>query len=65
MVIMAPSDARVLHTGYHYQDGPCAVRYPRGTGTGAELQPLSPLPIGKVLFVAKVKKSLSYVLAHY
>lgn len=51
MVIMAPSDEnecrQMLHTGYHYQDGPCAVRYPRGTGTGAELQPLSPLPIGK------------------
>ncbi|WFQ79690.1 1-deoxy-D-xylulose-5-phosphate synthase [Xenorhabdus sp. SF857] len=51
MVIMAPSDEnecrQMLHTGYHYQAGPAAVRYPRGTGTGAELQPLETLPIGK------------------
>ncbi|MBC8945494.1 MULTISPECIES: 1-deoxy-D-xylulose-5-phosphate synthase [Xenorhabdus] len=51
MVIMAPSDEnecrQMLHTGYHYQDGPAAVRYPRGTGVGAELQPLEKLPIGK------------------
>ncbi|WP_340613427.1 1-deoxy-D-xylulose-5-phosphate synthase [Xenorhabdus thailandensis] len=51
MVIMAPSDEnecrQMLHTGYHYQAGPVAVRYPRGTGTGAELQPLETLPIGK------------------
>ncbi len=26
---------------------PSAVRYPRGTGTGAELEPLAPLPLGK------------------
>ncbi|OCQ52582.1 1-deoxy-D-xylulose-5-phosphate synthase [Photorhabdus australis subsp. thailandensis] len=51
MVIMAPSDEnecrQMLHTGYHYQQGPVAVRYPRGTGTGAELQPFEQLPIGK------------------
>ncbi|MBE8596310.1 1-deoxy-D-xylulose-5-phosphate synthase [Xenorhabdus sp. BG5] len=51
MVIMAPSDEnecrQMLHTGYHYQAGPAAVRYPRGTGTGAEFQPLETLPIGK------------------
>ncbi|MDE9517106.1 1-deoxy-D-xylulose-5-phosphate synthase [Xenorhabdus bovienii] len=51
MVIMAPSDEnecrQMLHTGHHYQSGPAAVRYPRGTGTGAELQPLEELPIGK------------------
>ena len=38
MVIMAPSDEKMawqmLNTGYHY-NGPAAVRYPRGTGTGA------------------------------
>ena len=37
MVIMAPSDEKMawqmLNTGYHY-NGPAAVRYPRGTGTG-------------------------------
>ena len=38
MVILAPSDEKMawqmLNTGYHY-NGPAAVRYPRGTGTGA------------------------------
>lgn len=51
MVIMTPSDEnecrQMLYTGYHYNDGPSAVRYPRGTGTGAVLEPLSALPIGK------------------
>ncbi len=51
MVIMTPSDEnecrQMLHTGYHYQEGPTAVRYPRGAGTGAELMSLAPLEIGK------------------
>ena len=51
MVIMTPSDEnecrQMLYTGYHYNDGPSAVRYPRGTGTGAALEPLNQLPIGK------------------
>lgn len=51
MVIMTPSDEnecrQMLYTGYHYNDGPCAVRYPRGHGTGATLQPLAALPLGK------------------
>lgn len=51
MVIMTPSDEnecrQMLYTGYHYNDGPSAVRYPRGTGTGAALEPLNMLPIGK------------------
>ncbi|WP_174866130.1 1-deoxy-D-xylulose-5-phosphate synthase [Pectobacterium polaris] len=51
MIIMTPSDEnecrQMLHTGYHYQKGPAAVRYPRGNGTGTELTPLSELPIGK------------------
>ncbi|CRY54988.1 1-deoxy-D-xylulose-5-phosphate synthase [Yersinia intermedia] len=50
MVIMAPSDEnecrQMLHTGYHH-NGPAAVRYPRGNGTGATLEPLAILPIGK------------------
>ncbi|RJL50960.1 1-deoxy-D-xylulose-5-phosphate synthase [Pectobacterium carotovorum] len=53
MIIMTPSDEnecrQMLHTGYHYQKGPTAVRYPRGNGTGTELTPLSELPIGKGL----------------
>ncbi|RYC47561.1 1-deoxy-D-xylulose-5-phosphate synthase [Pectobacterium zantedeschiae] len=51
MIIMTPSDEnecrQMLHTGYHYQKGPTAVRYPRGNGTGTDLKPLSELPIGK------------------
>ncbi|TKI06299.1 1-deoxy-D-xylulose-5-phosphate synthase [Martelella alba] len=51
MVIMAPSDENecrlMLYTGYHYDAGPAAVRYPRGAGTGAAFSPLAPLPIGK------------------
>ena len=51
MVIMTPSDEnecrQMLYTGYHHQDGPSAVRYPRGTGTGAPLEPLASLPLGK------------------
>ncbi|MGL4486539.1 MAG: 1-deoxy-D-xylulose-5-phosphate synthase [Yersinia sp. (in: enterobacteria)] len=50
MVIMIPSNEnecrQMLHTGYHH-NGPAAVRYPRGIGTGAVLEPLQTLPIGK------------------
>ncbi|TPE18599.1 1-deoxy-D-xylulose-5-phosphate synthase [Pantoea vagans] len=51
MVIMTPSDEnecrQMLYTGYHYQEGPSAVRYPRGTGVGTPLAPLQSLPLGK------------------
>lgn len=51
LVIMTPSDEnecrQMLHTGHQYQAGPTAVRYPRGSGTGAALEPLASLPIGK------------------
>ncbi|WP_350306320.1 1-deoxy-D-xylulose-5-phosphate synthase [Photorhabdus viridis] len=60
MVIMAPSDEnecrQMLHTGYHYQQGPVAVRYPRGAGTGAECQPFEQLPIGKGVIRRQGKK---------
>jgi len=51
MVVMAPADEnecrRMLTTAYQYP-GPAAVRYPRGTGTGAAIsQELDTLPIGK------------------
>ena len=51
MLIAAPSDEdecrRLLSTAYHH-DGPSAVRYPRGTGPGATIDPgLEALPIGK------------------
>ncbi|KFK97607.1 MULTISPECIES: 1-deoxy-D-xylulose-5-phosphate synthase [unclassified Serratia (in: enterobacteria)] len=51
LVIMTPSDEnecrQMLYTGYHHTAGPSAVRYPRGCGTGATLEPLAALPLGK------------------
>ncbi len=51
MLLMTPSDEnemrRMLTTGYLY-NGPAAVRYPRGSGPNAALEPgLQPLEIGK------------------
>ena len=51
MVIMAPADEnearQMLYTGYVHQ-GPAAVRYPRGTGPGVNIeQAMTALPIGK------------------
>ncbi|GFZ94342.1 1-deoxy-D-xylulose-5-phosphate synthase [Dyella caseinilytica] len=51
MVIMAPADENecraMLTTGFHH-NGPAAVRYPRGTGTGVAIaKELETLPIGK------------------
>ncbi|SEQ01982.1 1-deoxy-D-xylulose-5-phosphate synthase [Azotobacter beijerinckii] len=51
MLVMTPSDEnelrRMLTTGYLF-DGPAAVRYPRGSGPNAPLEPgLEPLPIGR------------------
>lgn len=51
MIVMAPADEnetrQMLHTAYHYP-GPAAVRYPRGTGPGVEIQEaMAPLEIGK------------------
>ncbi|MFS1537533.1 MAG: 1-deoxy-D-xylulose-5-phosphate synthase [Candidatus Phlomobacter fragariae] len=60
MIIISPSDEnecrQMLHTGYHYQDGPVAVRYPRGTGSDATLRPLAKIPIGKGLIRRQGKK---------
>src|ERR1700722_4886949 len=45
MVLMAPRDeamlVHMLHTALRYDDGPVALRYPRGEGLGVEL-PASP-----------------------
>ena len=51
MVVMAPSDEnecrKMLQTGYQYK-GPAAVRYPRGTGPGIDIDSaLDTLEIGK------------------
>lgn len=54
LIIMTPSDENecrlLLHTGYLH-DGPAAVRYPRGCGTGAQLLPLEPIEIGQAKIV--------------
>ncbi len=53
MVLMAPKDEaelqRMLVTGIQYTDGPIAMRYPRGSGSGAPLleEGWEALPIGK------------------
>ncbi|GAA0857844.1 1-deoxy-D-xylulose-5-phosphate synthase [Aliiglaciecola litoralis] len=51
MVIMAPADEnecrQMLYTGHQLQQ-PVAVRYPRGTGSGVDIQQtMTALPIGK------------------
>jgi 1-deoxy-D-xylulose-5-phosphate synthase len=53
MLLMTPSDENelrhMLTTGYLF-DGPAAVRYPRGSGPNAPIEPsLTPLAIGKGL----------------
>ncbi|MCB9989436.1 MAG: 1-deoxy-D-xylulose-5-phosphate synthase [Rhodospirillales bacterium] len=52
MVLMAPSDeaelTRMIATAASYDDGPIAVRFPRGNGTGtAQPETPRPLAIGK------------------
>lgn len=60
LVIMTPSDENecrlMLHTGYHYKNGPSAVRYPRGNGTGVKFTALNQLLIGKGVLCRKGKK---------
>jgi len=51
IVLMAPSDEnecrQMLYTGFVH-DGPAAVRYPRGTGTGVAIEKnMTALPLGK------------------
>ena len=52
MTVMAPKDENelrhMLRTAIEYNDGPISLRYPRGSGVGADLsEPLHTLPIGK------------------
>jgi 1-deoxy-D-xylulose-5-phosphate synthase len=51
MLVMAASDEnecrQMLYTGFMH-DGPAAVRYPRGSGTGVAVEPaMQALPLGK------------------
>ena len=62
MLIAAPSDEnecrQLLYTAYQFP-GPAAVRYPRGTGTGAQIEKsFSSLPIGKGRIVRSMNKDL-------
>ena len=60
IIIMAPADEnecrQMLYTGY-IQDCSAAVRYPRGTGPGVEVQKeMTALPIGKAEIKRKGKR---------
>jgi len=51
MIVMAPADEnecrQMLYTAY-LQDGPCAVRYPKGDGSGAVIEKnMAAIPLGK------------------
>ncbi|MCE5364655.1 1-deoxy-D-xylulose-5-phosphate synthase [Pseudomonas anguilliseptica] len=61
MLVMTPSDEnelrRMLSTG-HLFNGPAAVRYPRGSGPNAAIEPgLEPLEIGKGIVRRQGKQS--------
>ncbi|HKX22065.1 MAG TPA: 1-deoxy-D-xylulose-5-phosphate synthase [Rhizorhapis sp.] len=61
MVVMAAADeaelAHMVHTCAMHDDGPIAVRYPRGNGTGAALPEVPErLPIGKGRIMREGKK---------
>ena len=60
-IIMAASDeaelARMINTSVNINDKPCAFRYPRGTGIGTKLPPISEtLEIGKGKVLQEGKK---------
>lgn len=62
IVIMAPKDEnecrQMLHTAYLHE-GPTAVRYPRGVGTGVDIQQqMTALEIGKAEIVAEFNKEV-------
>ncbi len=52
MIVMAPKDEQELRNLLfsavtEYKDGPSAIRYPRGKGTGTEIKPFKAIPLGK------------------
>jgi 1-deoxy-D-xylulose-5-phosphate synthase len=60
LVVMAPADENecreMLTTGFQL-NGPCAVRYPRGVGSGKEVdKALRPLPVGKGVVAREGKR---------
>lgn len=60
LIIMTPSNEnelfQMLHTGYHYKNGPIAVRYPKGNGNGTKIQPFYKIKIGKGIIKRKGKE---------
>ncbi|HTJ92321.1 MAG TPA: 1-deoxy-D-xylulose-5-phosphate synthase [Pararobbsia sp.] len=67
MTVMAPADEnecrQMLHTGLSI-NGPSAVRYPRGAGTGVEtVKHLAPLPVGKGVVVRESGKPAGHRIA--
>ncbi len=64
MLIMTPSDeneCRMMLTTAYRHDGPSAVRYPRGSGPGVEVEAkLDTLPIGK----AEVRREITQTDKH-
>lgn len=59
MIIMTPSDEnecyQMLYTGFRLNKA-CAVRYPRGAGVGATLEPMQIIKIGKGRILRTGKK---------
>ncbi len=59
MIIMTPSDEnecyQMLYTGFRLNKA-CAVRYPRGAGVGATLEPMQIMKIGKGRILRTGKK---------
>jgi 1-deoxy-D-xylulose-5-phosphate synthase len=69
MVILAPSDEKelrnMLHTALKYDDGPIAVRYPRGNAYGLdEKAPFTDVPIGTPLIVEEGEDLLILAVGH-
>ena len=67
MVVMAPKDENELRSmlsACFHVDGPTAVRYPRGTGTGVDISgPIEPIEIGKSEILLDDDKPTVAVLA--
>jgi len=68
MVVMAPKDEnelrRMLAAAISHQ-GPIAIRYPRGTATGVELEEIiRPLPIGRAEILEKGDDILILAIGH-
>lgn len=67
MVVMMPRDENqfqhMIYTSIKYNDGPIAVRYPRGNGIGAKLDgELTTIPIGKSEVIREGKNVAIFAL---